>query len=81
MPEQAFVSVEDFAIRTSLSVRSVWRLVQQNQLPSLRVGRRRLLPLNEALDAIRHLGKESDNSGSYIKPDTSRPSGARGVER
>jgi len=61
MSDTQFVSVEEFGRRTSLSIRSVWRLLQRGLLPSLRVGRRRLVPLAEALDALRkldaHLGR------------------------
>ena len=48
-----FVSVGEFASLTSLSPRSVWRLIKANVVPSIRVGGRRLIPLNEAIQAIR----------------------------
>ncbi len=58
MTTQEYVSVEQFAARTSLSTRSIWKLLQEKRLPSLRVGGRRLLPVDEAMEAIRGLGVE-----------------------
>jgi hypothetical protein len=55
MPDTQFVSVEEFGRRTSLSARSVWRLLERGLLPSLRVGRRRLVPLVAGVDALRGL--------------------------
>jgi excisionase family DNA binding protein len=52
MTQPDFVSVETFARRTGLSVRTVWRLVHQGQVGTIRVGRRRLIPLRAALEAI-----------------------------
>ena len=56
MSEQAFSSVPEFALATSLSQRGVWRLLERGALPSLRVGRRRLIPLKAGLAAIERLG-------------------------
>lgn len=53
MSQQEYVSIEQFATRTSLSARTIWRLVQEQRLPSFRVGRRRVVPLKEALKALR----------------------------
>ena len=53
---QQFVSVPEFASRTSLSARAVWRLIMSNSIPSLRVGSRRLVPLDAAMAAIQRLG-------------------------
>ena len=47
------VSVPEFAAQTSLSVRHVWRLISAGQIPSLRVGRRRIIPIDSALEALR----------------------------
>ncbi len=49
---EAFVSVPSFADRTSLSVRTVWDLVASGEIPSIRVRRRRLIPLQRALKAL-----------------------------
>jgi len=57
MPEKSFVSVEHFAAIVDLSSRSVWRLVAEGHLPSLKVGRRRLLPLGACIQAIEDRGK------------------------
>jgi excisionase family DNA binding protein len=46
------VSVSDFAARTSLSARHIWRLIQEHKIPSHLVGRRRVIPLGPALDAL-----------------------------
>ena len=64
MITQQYVSVEQFAARTSLSTRSIWKLLQEKRLPSLRVGGRRLLPVDEALEAIRGLGVEEARAPS-----------------
>jgi len=58
-----FTSVEEFAQRTSLSARSIWRLVAAGRLPSLSVGRRRLIPLAEGIDALR-LSQNDEKGGS-----------------
>ena len=47
-----WVSVEQFATQTSLSTRHVWRLIAERRIPSYRVGRRRVIPLDLALDAL-----------------------------
>lgn len=60
-----FVSVPEFAARTSLSVRQVWRLISNHGLPTLRVGRRRLVRLSEAIDALESLdGTQNEKGGS-----------------
>jgi excisionase family DNA binding protein len=51
-----FVSVTRFAEATSLGVRTVHRLIALHQIPSIRVGGRRLIPLSEALAALGHIG-------------------------
>lgn len=51
-----WVSVEQFATQTSLSTRHVWRLIAERRIPSYRVGRRRVIPLGPALDALRGNG-------------------------
>ena len=52
MHDATYVSVEGFGKRTSLSTRAVWRLVGEGIIPSLRVGRRRLIPLQAGLSAL-----------------------------
>lgn len=47
-----WVSVEQFATQTSLSTRHVWRLIAERRIPSHLVGRRRVIPLGPALDAL-----------------------------
>ena len=56
-----FVSVREFTGRTSLSIRTVERLLERGEIPSIRVGRRRLIPLNSAIKALERI---SDASGS-----------------
>ena len=46
------VSVPEFAARTSLSARHVWRLIREHKIPSHRVGRRRVIPLDPAVEAL-----------------------------
>ncbi len=46
------VSVPEFAARTSLSARHIWRLIQEHKLPSHLVGRRRVIPLDPAIEAL-----------------------------
>jgi excisionase family DNA binding protein len=45
------LSVRETAAATGLSERSVWKLIERRELESVRVGRRRLVPV----DAIRKL--------------------------
>jgi len=61
--EPEFVSVGDFATATSLSARSVWRLLAEGRLPSIRVRRRRLIPFAAALAAVRDLGESRAAEG------------------
>lgn len=51
-----YVSVARFANPTSLGVRTVHRLIAQHQIPSIRVGGRRLIPLSEALASLAEIG-------------------------
>jgi hypothetical protein len=46
------VSVPEFAARTSLSARHVWRLIREHKIPSHLVGRRRVIPIDPALEAL-----------------------------
>jgi excisionase family DNA binding protein len=46
------VSVPEFAARTSLSARHIWRLIRERRIPSHLVGRRRVIPLVPALNAL-----------------------------
>ena len=46
------VSVAEFSAQTSLSTRHIWRLIKEHKIPSLRVGRRRVIPLDPALEAL-----------------------------
>jgi excisionase family DNA binding protein len=59
------VSVPEFAARTSLSARHVWRLICEHKIPSHRVGRRRLIPLRPALDAL--LANQTDEIAGKIR--------------
>ena len=60
MSDQVFTSVDEFAALTSLSARSVWRLLARGRLPSVQVGRRRLIPVEEAAAALRALDRGRD---------------------
>lgn len=51
--DSILVSVPEFADKTSLSVRHVWRLISEGRIPSIRVGRRRVIPIDPALEALR----------------------------
>jgi excisionase family DNA binding protein len=67
MPTHAdpqFVSVGDFAQRTSLSVRHIWRLIALGQLPTLRLGRRRLLPFEAGVKALERLAATEDRDST-----------------
>lgn len=57
-----FVSVSDLAELTTLAPRTVRALLADGRLPSVRVGRRRLIPLREALGALRTAGDEPARS-------------------
>lgn len=57
-PTPTFVSVPEFAARTSLSVRQVWRLIGKQQLPAIHIGRRRLVKFDEGVRALEHLASE-----------------------
>ena len=48
----ALVSVAAFAAKTSLSTRQIWRLIKEHKIPSHRVGRRRVIPLEPAIEAL-----------------------------
>ncbi len=61
-PTPTFVSVPEFAARTSLSVRQVWRLISHHDLPTLRVGRRRLIRLDEGVRALEDIGSSQAKS-------------------
>ena len=51
--DSILVSVPEFAAKTSLSTRHVWRLISAGRIPSFRVGRRRIIPIDPALEALR----------------------------
>ena len=55
--DQTFISVKGFAKITTLSERTVWSLIQKNQLPVYRIGRRTLVRLGEGIEAIERLGR------------------------
>ena len=59
-----FVSVPRLSELTSLSIRQVWRLVRRGDVPSLKVGRRRLVPLKEAIQAIRMINRPRKEGSS-----------------
>jgi hypothetical protein len=68
MTEQSYDSITRFADRTSLSARQVWRLLRSNDLPSIRVGGRRLIPIEDGLAALQQL----DSSSSISEQDHQR---------
>ncbi len=51
--EPMYVSIDGFAARTSLSSRAVWQLIKAGNIPALKIGKRRLIPLAEALEALK----------------------------
>jgi len=55
--ESNFVSVNDFARLTSLGERSIRRMIACSRLPAVKVGRRLLVPLADALEALRSEGE------------------------
>ncbi len=59
-----FVSVPRLSELTSLSIRQVWRLVRRGDVPSLKVGRRRLVPLKEAIQALRMINRPREEGSS-----------------
>ena len=52
-----FISVPEFAVVVSLSERTCWNLIRDGSLPTLRVGRRRLIKVEEGVRAIERLGR------------------------
>jgi excisionase family DNA binding protein len=56
----AYVSAAQFAAATSLGLRTIHRLVAADQIPSIRVGGRRLIPLREALAALPQLSSATE---------------------
>lgn len=59
----SFVSVERFAELTSLSTRSIQRLLRRGDLPEVRVGRRRLIPLPDGFAALAGRGRSRREGG------------------
>ena len=57
-----YVSVNEFAHMVGLSSRTVWRLVAVDCLPSLLIGRRRLLPIEASIAALERCGSPSSVS-------------------
>ncbi len=53
--QPVFVSVPEFAERVSLSTRAVWSLIAVGAIPALHIGRRRLVPLRAAIEALHAL--------------------------
>ena len=55
--DRTFLSVNEFARSIGLSSRSVWRLVGQRDIPSMLIGRRRLIPAGEGIEALVRLSQ------------------------
>ena len=51
-PTPIFVSPDHFASLTSLGLRTVRRLLASGEVPSVKVGSRRLIPLNRAISLL-----------------------------
>ncbi len=63
MPDDVVLaSIPEFARRTGLSARTIWRLVDNGSIPSLRVGRRRLVPCDDAIAALRQQSEREDKA-------------------
>ena len=60
--EPTYDSVDSFSERTSLSTRAVWEMIRSGQLPSLKIGKRRLIPLAEAIEALERVGRAQARS-------------------
>ena len=56
-------SVPLFAELTSQSARAVWRQVARGEIPSFKLGRRRLIPVDTALAALVALGHANRGAG------------------
>ena len=54
----AFVSVRKFATIIGISDRQTWRMVRDGSIPSIKLGRRRLIPLADAVAAIHQLDRQ-----------------------
>ena len=52
-----FLSVPEFALVVSLSERTCWNLIRNGTLPTLKVGRRRLIALEQGIRAIEQLAR------------------------
>jgi len=56
-------SIPDFARRTSLSVATVWRRVYDGTIPTISIGKRRLVPA-DALQALISVPNREGNNGA-----------------
>ena len=59
--DRTFLSVPEFATNIGLSTRTIWRLIRDGELPSLQIGRRRLIQLDAGVEAIARIAQA--NSG------------------
>ena len=62
MQEPLAVNIQEAARRLGLSARTVATLVSRRELPSKKVGRRRIIPVVE-LEAFVGIDRKSDRSG------------------
>jgi hypothetical protein len=63
-----YVGMEHFAGVTGLSPRFVAKLVAREAIPSIKVGRRRLVPLDRALAALERLSEMDARSPKEPNP-------------
>ncbi len=57
--DRSFLSVPEFASNTGLSTRTIWRLIREGELPSLQIGRRRLIQLDAGVKAIARIAQSN----------------------
>lgn len=63
------VSVKTTSILLSICERTVWDLIRDGSLPSIRIGSRVLVVYQDIIDFIR---KNTDTSGALVRPDRAR---------
>jgi len=55
-PEVFSVNVREFARLCSLSERTIWALIRDDKIPSIKIGKRRLVPLEKGYAALESVG-------------------------
>jgi excisionase family DNA binding protein len=64
--QSACIGVSDLATRLGLSTRSIWRIIGRGELPTLRIGRRRLVRLSAVHNWLAGHEGEATTPGSNV---------------